>query len=105
MLNAIDATGKGGTIAIRANADHGRMALRVSDDGIGISSDVHAKLFRPYFTTKKHGTGLGLFVIKKIVEEHSGEVNFESSPGRGTTFLIELPTVNILPRQATAEVA
>ncbi|QEL16490.1 sensor histidine kinase [Limnoglobus roseus] len=93
VLNAIDATGKGGRITVSARTEGLTVVLRVADDGAGIAADVRPKLFRPYFTTKKHGTGLGLFVIRKIVEEHGGRVTFEDRSGQGATFLVELPTV------------
>jgi len=91
VLNAIDATGKGGRIEVRARRDGDRIEWTVSDDGIGIDPAVQARLFRPYFTTKKQGTGLGLFVIRRIVEAHGGEVAVESEPGRRTTFRVSLP--------------
>jgi two-component system nitrogen regulation sensor histidine kinase GlnL len=49
------------------------------------------RLFTPYFTTKQHGTGLGLAIVQSIVSDHKGTIKVESAPGRGTTFLIELP--------------
>ena len=51
-------------------------------------------VFQPYFTTKKHGTGLGLFVTRKLVADHGGHVEFESQPGGGTVFRVFLPTGN-----------
>lgn len=102
VLNAIDATGKGGRIAVTVQ-DHEAIAedpaakrhlqLTVQDDGCGIPEEVRDRLFRPYFTTKKHGTGLGLFVIRKIIEEHGGTVAVDSTPGVGTTFRIVLPVL------------
>ncbi len=91
VLNAIDATDRGGRIEIAARAAGGRVLLTVRDDGAGIAADKHASVFRPYFTTKKQGTGLGLFVTNKIVGEHGGTVTFESEPKRGTTFSVSLP--------------
>lgn len=91
VLNAIDATGKGGTVAVAAEPVADRLVLTVTDDGHGIPPEVRDRLFRPYFTTKKHGTGLGLFVIRKIVEAHAGTVTVDSEPGRGTRFRVELP--------------
>lgn len=91
VLNAIDATDKGGTIRVTASAEAGRVVLTVADDGVGIPADVLPRLFRPYFTTKKHGTGLGLFVLRRIVEAHGGRVGVESVVGEGTTFRVELP--------------
>jgi signal transduction histidine kinase len=105
VLNAIDATGKGGRITVSASCANGTMQLAVSDDGTGIPADVRAKLFRPYFTTKRHGTGLGLFVIRKIAEEHGGRVEVESESGHGTTFRVALPTVRPVAAPRPAEVA
>ena len=94
VLNAIDATGKGGSIAVTAQREGDRVEWTVADDGIGIDPAVQARLFRPYFTTKKQGTGLGLFVIRRIVEAHGGTVGVESESGRGTTFRVSLPVEN-----------
>jgi signal transduction histidine kinase len=63
----------------------------VSDNGSGIRPEDAPRLFRPYFTTKKHGTGLGLFVTRRLVSDHGGSVSFDSQPGRGTTFRVCLP--------------
>jgi signal transduction histidine kinase len=113
VLNAIDATGKGGRIAVRASlkspspesrviqpgSDLGlgtrgleTVELEVSDDGSGIEPAVLPQLFRPYFTTKRQGTGLGLFVIRRIVEAHGGTVGVTSTVTQGTTFTVTLPT-------------
>ncbi len=103
VLNAIDATGKGGTIRVEAGGGD-RLTLAVSDDGCGIPPDARDRLFRPYFTTKPHGTGLGLFVVRRIVEAHGGTVAVASEPGRGTTFTVTLPAaVAVTP--VPAEVA
>ena len=91
VLNAIDATGKGGRIVVEARRAGNRVEWTVADDGIGIDPAGQARLFRPYFTTKKQGTGLGLFVIRRIVEAHGGTVGVESESGRGTTFRVSLP--------------
>ena len=93
VLNAIDATDKGGRIEVRASHADGTLRLTVCDDGSGIAAEHLARLFRPYFTTKSHGTGLGLFVIRRIVEAHGGTVTVESVVGRGTTFAVALPVV------------
>ncbi|MDW8223901.1 MAG: ATP-binding protein [Gemmatales bacterium] len=90
VLNAIDATSLGGHIVIRAGREDGELRLRVCDDGPGIRPEDQHKLFQPYFTTKPHGTGLGLFVTQRLVQEHQGRVSFRSEPGR-TEFCIHLP--------------
>ncbi len=103
VLNAIDATAKGGTIEVRVRRAGNAIALEVADDGCGIPPAVTARLFRPYFTTKRHGTGLGLFVIRRIAEAHGGTVAVESEVGRGTTFRVTLPLpVAAPPRPAVA---
>ncbi len=91
VLNAIDATGKGGQVVIAAYEAEGQLVATVSDDGHGIDPKQRERLFRPYFTTKKHGTGLGLFVTRKLVEAHGGTVECESTPGEGTTFRLVFP--------------
>jgi signal transduction histidine kinase len=91
VLNAIDATEKGGHIEIAAEKPENLLEITVRDDGKGIHPDQAARLFQPYFTTKKHGTGLGLFVCRKLVADHGGAIEFESCPGKGTTFRVRLP--------------
>jgi signal transduction histidine kinase len=96
VLNAIDATGKGGKVVIAAAADEGKLVATVTDDGHGIDPAHQDRLFRPYFTTKKHGTGLGLFVTRKLVDEHGGTVACDSRPAEGTTFRLVFPAASNL---------
>lgn len=91
VLNAIDATEQGGRIVISARRDGQELEITVQDDGSGIAPVDQAKLFQPYFTTKKHGTGLGLFVTRTLVGEHAGRIEFDSALGIGTTFRVRLP--------------
>jgi two-component system, NtrC family, sensor kinase len=91
VLNAIDATARGGHIDLRAERHDGTLRVTVRDDGAGISPEHAGRVFQPYFTTKKHGTGLGLFVTRKLVNDHGGAVDFESRPGEGTVFRVTLP--------------
>jgi two-component system NtrC family sensor kinase len=91
VLNAVDATDRGGHIDLRAEYRDGAVVVTVQDDGAGISPAYTERVFQPYFTTKKHGTGLGLFVTRKLVTDHGGSVDFESRPGEGTVFRVRLP--------------
>lgn len=100
VLNAIDATDKGGSIRVAAVDEQRRVVLTVADDGGGIPPELLPRLFRPYFTTKKHGTGLGLFVLRRIVEGHGGRVGVESEVGKGTTFRVEIPVGTDSPQRA-----
>ena len=103
ILNAMDATGKGGHIAICAEYWSGELHVRVRDNGSGIAAEHARRLFEPYFTTKKDGTGLGLFVTRKLVTDHGGRIEFESRPGQGTTFLVRLPVSAIRNQQPAEE--
>lgn len=87
------------TITTEPDPSGQRIRLAVADTGPGIPAEIRAKIFEPFFTTKPpgEGTGLGLSLCRGIVEEHGGTILVESEPGRGTTFLIELP---VLPRPA-----
>lgn len=91
VLNAVDATPKGGSVTITAAREDDAVVATVSDDGSGIDPAHRDRLFRPYFTTKRHGTGLGLFVTRKLVEAHGGAVACDSTPGEGTTFRLTFP--------------
>ncbi|MCJ7576927.1 MAG: ATP-binding protein, partial [candidate division Zixibacteria bacterium] len=70
-----------------------RIVLRISDTGMGMSKATLDKLFTPFFTTKEHGTGLGLSTVKKIVEAHRGDINVESELGKGTTVIARLSLI------------
>jgi signal transduction histidine kinase len=91
VLNAIDATDEQGRIHLAAQVDEGWIVLSVEDDGRGISIADRCRLFQPFFTTKAHGTGLGLFVSRQILEDHAGTLSFRSEPGQGSTFLVRVP--------------
>jgi two-component system NtrC family sensor kinase len=101
LLNARDAIPDGGSITISTIAsEEDSLMIEVWDTGIGIAPENVAKLYDPFYTTKGvgRGTGLGLAVSYGIVQEHSGHISVESTPGRGTTFRITLPTVHTRTR-------
>lgn len=91
ILNAIDATDKGGRVELSAEQHDGEVIVAIRDDGHGIAPEHADCLFQPYFTTKKQGTGLGLFVTRKLIADHGGVVDFESRSGEGTVFRVHLP--------------
>jgi signal transduction histidine kinase len=91
ILNAIDATDRGGKVELAVARGGGGVEVTVRDTGCGIDEQQAARLFQPYFTTKKHGTGLGLFVTRRLVTDHGGRVEFVSVAGEGTTFRVWLP--------------
>ncbi|MCA1573936.1 MAG: PAS domain S-box protein, partial [Acidobacteria bacterium] len=97
LLNARDSIPDGGRITISTAATVGdALIIEVADDGVGIAPENVAKIYDPFYTTKGvgRGTGLGLAVSYGIVQEHSGHISVDSTPGRGTTFRITLPTAN-----------
>jgi signal transduction histidine kinase len=96
VLNAIDATraqGPGSAALVELRAEHKGEAVElvVSDNGCGVAAGHAERLFQPYFTTKRHGTGLGLFVTQKLVAEHGGAVSYEGRAGGGSLFRVRLP--------------
>jgi PAS domain S-box-containing protein len=94
ILNARDAGARVIRVeTARAPGRSGYMRLSISDDGSGIESDVLPKLFQPFFTTKAKGTGLGLWLSQRIIQDHGGSVAVESVKGKGTTFAVTLPTI------------
>jgi PAS domain S-box-containing protein len=91
ILNATQAMPKGGTLTVSATTADGSIAVSVHDTGVGIPADMRDKLFSPLTTGKAKGTGLGLAVVKRIVEAHGGTITFESEEGKWTTFTVTLP--------------
>ena len=92
FLNAVQATPSGGTLsaAVLPPRDN-RVGIEISDTGRGMSPEVLAQIFNPYFTTKATGSGLGLSIVQKLIEDHNGDVKVTSAEGRGTTVMIRLP--------------
>jgi signal transduction histidine kinase len=91
LRNAAEAAGRGGRVEIRVEASASGAELSVTDSGPGLSDEVRARLFEPFFTRKDGGTGLGLAVSKGIVEAHGGVLEAECPPGGGARFTVRLP--------------
>ncbi|GEN07679.1 hypothetical protein MFU01_27160 [Myxococcus fulvus] len=92
-INAMQAMPQGGRLraAVRRAAGSPEVMVEFSDTGPGITAEVRARIFEPFFTTKAKGTGLGLAVVKRIIESHQGHLTLDSQPGTGTCFRLYLP--------------
>jgi signal transduction histidine kinase/HAMP domain-containing protein len=91
LRNAVEAAGRGGTVRIGARAHGSGARLSVDDTGPGVADAIRDRLFQPFFTTKPHGTGLGLLLTREIVLEHRGELHVDKSALGGASFAIDLP--------------
>lgn len=102
LINAIEAIGAKGQIKIHAARLKERMRIRIEDTGPGMDGETLNKIFEPYYSTKPIGTGLGLPIAKKIIEEHGGAIQISSAPGKGTCVEIGLPWVPAVQREPAA---
>jgi signal transduction histidine kinase len=91
LLNAIQATPPGGTVQVTAAAETEVLLLAVIDSGSGVAPELMDRIFDPYFTTKPHGTGLGLPIALRIIQAHGGTLDVSSAHGAGTTVEVRLP--------------
>ena len=90
-MNAVQAMPRGGTMTLRMRKDESMLVLEITDTGPGIPQDIEARIFEPFFTTRPTGTGLGLTVVKRIIDVHGGILSVVAQPGVGATFRIRLP--------------
>jgi signal transduction histidine kinase len=90
LINAHDAVSENGEIKVKTWQKRNKTYLAVEDNGSGISPEIIHNIFNPFFTTKTRGTGLGLAVSKRIAKEHGGDLTVKSTPGEGSTFILEL---------------
>lgn len=97
LVNALDAMPRGGTLAVDLEAAGGEARLRIADSGPGMDADTLAKVGTPFYTTKEHGTGLGLYLVRRLLEECGGALELDSRPGRGTTATVLLPIPFVKP--------
>ena len=90
LINALEAMPERGTLKLVAKTRDGELLVEVSDTGHGIPPEIQQSLFKPYFSTKPRGTGMGLALTEKLVSQHGGRIDFRTSP-KGTTFRIAIP--------------
>ena len=97
LINASQAADKEDScLSLRVGVDKGpepRLVIRITDNGCGMDEDIRGKIFTPFFTSRKDGTGtgIGLYIVKGLVDEMAGRIDVRSEPGRGSTFTLSLP--------------
>ena len=91
ILNGIQAIESAGTVSVRTSRGDSSVQLAISDTGKGISPEHIERIFKPFFTTKHKGTGLGMTITRRIIEQHDGTIAIQSTPGKGTTVSVTLP--------------
>ena len=103
LVNATEAMPHGGTLEVATELDSaaGEARIRVRDNGVGIPPDVLPQIFEPFFTTKEEQqrTGLGLAVARSVIEQHGGTIRVQSTPGKGTEFVVALPVAMPVARE------
>jgi signal transduction histidine kinase len=103
MRNAIQASSPGDEVKVEVDEQSGRLVLAVSDKGPGISAEARQRLFDAFFTTRAHGMGVGLAVVKRILDDHGFAIEVESADGMGTTFRVVIPREDVLAVPAAIE--
>ncbi len=91
ITNAIEASHAGDRVWVCTSLNSLGVVLEVSDHGDGIAKEYHESIFNPFFSTKREGAGLGLGIVKKIVETHGGDISFSANQEKGVTFTVRLP--------------
>ncbi len=93
LLNAVQACGEGGSVRVAFSSNENSVVVKVTDTGQGIAPEVLPNIFRPFYTTKGNGTGLGLSLVRRIVEDHGGTIEATSEVGKGSEFTLVLPRI------------
>ncbi|HMK55076.1 MAG TPA: ATP-binding protein [Dissulfurispiraceae bacterium] len=91
LVNALDATRPGDTISIATASRNGSVDVIITDNGQGIGKDILPDIFKPFYTTKTRGSGLGLACVERIIRDHKGNVTVRSMEGKGTEFILSMP--------------
>ena len=103
VKNASQAMTTGGTLTLQTGENNDGVWVSVTDTGGGIPQEQINRIFEPFYTTKKKGSGLGLMIVQRIVRAHNGRIELESNVGRGTTFRVWLPLHERKPRLLEAK--
>ena len=90
-MGSPQATGRRGPVMVRVGLERELLRIDVVDDGDGVPPELRERIFAPFFTLRARGTGLGLAVVRRVVEAHRGTVSIETTPGGGATFVLKLP--------------
>jgi len=90
-LNALEAMPNGGSLLINSYAEKGNLIVQFVDEGVGIKKEELDRIFQPFYSTKEKGSGLGLFIVNHFILAHSGRIDVESKPGKGTKITVYLP--------------
>lgn len=98
IRNAMQAMSRGGELSVETGGSNDAVFVNITDTGSGIPEEKLNRIFQPFFTTKKKGSGLGLMIVQRIIREHGGRIDLESKPGKGTTFRVWLPLHERRPR-------
>ncbi len=105
LKNAVEVLPEGGTVTFRSFHNEKWVLLEVEDDGPGIPLEYRSQVFDPFFTTHSNGTGLGLWIVYRLVQSMRGFVEFESETGRGTRFTVRLPFAEVYGEESVEKVA
>lgn len=97
VRNALQACDRGDEVLVSTLRQGSEVLIRVTDTGPGMDPETQKEAFQPYFSTKKGGTGLGLPIVRRVVEEHGGSIHLSSEAGKGTQFTLLFPTQRLLP--------
>ena len=95
VKNSFEACRSGNGISLTLHTEDSNVVMVISDDGIGMPRNELKKIYNPFFTTKQYGTGLGLYICKKILSMHKGTIRIDSRQDEGTTVKITLPIHNV----------
>jgi signal transduction histidine kinase/ActR/RegA family two-component response regulator len=102
LFNAVEAMPQGGRVTLASRVEGDAIAVAIADTGTGMSKETQARIFEPFFTTKETGQGLGMSIVYGILARHGGEIEVDSSEGRGTTFTMRIPVRKPSPKPGAA---